>query len=489
MTVRELFATLGVDMDKTSVKAADDALEGLKNGLTAVAVGFAAVGAALAGIVITTAKAAGHMSDLSQRTGVNAQKLQGLAYAAEQSDVSIDELAHGLNLLAKNSKVKDVNAEFLRLADQFEKLPDDGAKSTFAIAHFGRAGAALIPVLNLGSKKLRELSEEAVTLGYVMDEQLIKDGDQLDDLFTSLKNAAIGLRNELARELIPAVRDLVKAFFDWYKANAVVIRQRVKEFAAVVASGLRKVGDAVRYVIANWETIRKVLVPIMIAVGVVVAALAIQFAILAAAAVVAATATAVEWLLATAPLLLMVAIIGLLILAIQDLWVFFHGGDSVTGVLVKHFKEWFTEAIDSVKAKFWELVTSIKQWFIDTWDYVVPLVKKRFEQIIEDFLKSVRLAASLAGIALNFVPGVGLAATVLSGNASPFSGGAASPAAAAQLAGPKGGGTVVLPNVKIEQHIDAGPNASPADVASEVHKSTGEAITTSIEEAAAALGL
>lgn len=196
----------------------------------------AAAVAAFAGISIGVGRAINGMDQLAksaQKVGVGTEALSKLAYAAQLSDVSFEQLEGALAKLAKTQDMaaqgskeqievfRALGVEFKRadgtlrstdevladIADRFQSLPDGSTKTAAAMALLGRSGAQLIPLLNGGSQGLAEMGDELERLGGVVTPEAAKQAEQFNDNITRLKTAVDGLWISVASDLLP---DLVR---------------------------------------------------------------------------------------------------------------------------------------------------------------------------------------------------------------------------------------------------------------------------------------
>lgn len=203
-----------------------------------VPLALAAMGAAFVASVKGVTDLQDGMGKLAQRTGIGVSALSELNYAAKLSDVSTDELAHGVSRLtakmadvAQGSKaaagifeslgVKVKNSDgSLRSADEvlkdiaqrFSEFPDGPEKSAFAIEIFGRAGAKLVPLLNQGRAGLADAADEARRFGIVIDEKAAKAAERFNDDLTRLAQAGEGLKIGLFTPVIAALADVTTGF-------------------------------------------------------------------------------------------------------------------------------------------------------------------------------------------------------------------------------------------------------------------------------------
>lgn len=207
-----------------------------KIGLTLTAIGGVVTGA-FAAMVGAAVEYGDEIYEVSQRTGIATETLSKLRYVAEQTESSFEAVSTGLRYLSKNiyeastgstkaneafrelgisvtdnvtGKLLSAENAFLQIADKFKGLDDATAKSALAMEIFGRGGAALIPVLNLGSEGITRLSEQAEKLGVVLTAQNAKSIDQFSDDMKSMKASIGGLWLNLTTLLLPALDDFIK---------------------------------------------------------------------------------------------------------------------------------------------------------------------------------------------------------------------------------------------------------------------------------------
>jgi lambda family phage tail tape measure protein len=232
---------------KNTSMAADLLVTGIK--------GLAA--AAVTGGVLALAKSAidlaDDMRDLSQRTGVSIQTLGQFKVAAELSGSSIEGVAKGLNFLNKNmvaaatggkdaaaafqtigvstkdaqGNLRTADQVFLDVADRFATLRDGPEKAAIAMRIFGKAGADLIPILNLGSKEIQRfglnITQDFADKADAFNDQLGLAGAQVTNLSIQIGSALLPVINGLLAGLSGAVTQIgkwIEGLQTAYKENA-----------------------------------------------------------------------------------------------------------------------------------------------------------------------------------------------------------------------------------------------------------------------------
>lgn len=238
--VQKESAALGKSIEKHGLSIA-------KLGAGLATFGTAAV-SALLGVTMAAKDSLLQIDNLSKTTGIAREQLQGLAYAAQQEDASIESLAVGLKKLSKNMMdasqgsgdaekvlkafgisvldgnkgLRDSIDVMLDVSDKFKKMQSVTEKSALAMTLFGKSGAELVPFLSLGREEIEKLIKEAQDLGYVIDEETVKAFDTMDDQISSIKAGFTGMGRSIAKEVLPVLVDLT--------AN---LKESVKQFASL----------------------------------------------------------------------------------------------------------------------------------------------------------------------------------------------------------------------------------------------------------------
>lgn len=434
MIVRELFAKLGLDVDEAGFLVAERALAGLQKSFalfgTAVVGGLAV---AAAGFAKTTADAGDAARKLAQRTGVDSIALQEFGYAADLADVSVEQLAHAMQFMARTG-VKDARKELLRLADQFQGMPDGAAKVQLAMAKMGRGAAALIPMLNGGSEELAKMAEEAHLLGVVFSEDDQKASEEFNDELTRLMKTFVGLRNVIGLKLLKPIRLVSQAFRAW-------------------VLDIRRGGKALE----EFTTWAKVLAAFL--GGTFLASLILSssgFAALGLAAVGAAIKAAIAWAAAAAPIIALGALLGLLILIIEDVYRFFAGkGRTVLGDFVAHVQREF----GGWRGFFTSLLDWITGTFNAFWEGLIAQALTAAFKIGQSFGPTLKAA-------IGALPGGEILLRAGSAVTDAFGGGASPSASAASS--PSRGPTVNAPQFKADITVNAAPGMSAQEVSNQV---------------------
>jgi len=235
--VKELFAKLGLDLDDVSFKKADMTLQGVTRAV--MKIGAVATGTAVAGLGAMVAEVTAYASkinDAARATGVGAEALQELEFAAKLSGVEFEQLRQGLGFLSRNAysaatgnkeaasafrqlgvsvvgaggKVRSADAILEDVAARFAAMPDGTRKTALAMEVFGRSGAGLLPMLSEGSDGLERMRARARELGIVLSGDTVAAGDALGDATDELSASFRGLRFAMAAPFLKTVKGWVE---------------------------------------------------------------------------------------------------------------------------------------------------------------------------------------------------------------------------------------------------------------------------------------
>jgi hypothetical protein len=184
-------------------------------------------------------EAADRMSELAEMIGISTEKLSGLKLAADLNGVSLEALttnmaklgkamaesvnepagtaartlaAMGISATDASGQLRPINDVFLDIAQRFQGYEDGAAKATLAMNLFGRAGAAMIPVLNMGKDGLAQMGDEARRLGLVVESETAKKAAAFNDTLTKLNRAWDGLIIQISARLLPTLQQVA----DWF---------------------------------------------------------------------------------------------------------------------------------------------------------------------------------------------------------------------------------------------------------------------------------
>jgi len=116
--------------------------------------------------------------------------------ATDKALVELGLSAQKLNDIARGD-------QFLIIAEQFEKVANQGDKMRLAMALFDTEGVGLVNTMDGGARALAQYQEKAKSLGLVID-------DLTADSFENMNDAVMEMKGALSSTLIPALTDAAK---------------------------------------------------------------------------------------------------------------------------------------------------------------------------------------------------------------------------------------------------------------------------------------
>ena len=344
MIVDRLVAILGLETDSQSFNKARKEISKLRSVLKVAAAAGAALSVAFASAANTFAAEADSMVKHARKINIAVEALQEIQFAGERSGISLQTTNTALQRLQRRISTASrgmgpavgVLAELNLNAKELNNLQTDqqleriiGALSRKPKTEWNRILTALADIegtefsklVEGGLPALRALRKEANKLGGVFSEQQAKDAEAYQDAMFNLRWTLTGIRNLLSSEIIPSVTKALSTATSFISENR----------------------DGVMFLVKG--------------VGFIIGALSVL--VFGKTAIVG-------------------GIIGGLLLALEDVYSFFKGKESITGLIVNEFniafgkveKAW-DKLLDKFKAKFKEYKDKIEEmipdWMKEAW--------------------------------------------------------------------------------------------------------------------------
>lgn len=251
-----------------AIKKAEAAFGKMGNAVSLVNSAIAALGAgaaigALARLGKGALDTAGALNDLSERLGVGVEKLQAFRYAGslagiEQAKVDsgltkfaanigkaaqgtgelVDTLkAYGISLRDNTGHLKTTETLLAEYADVVAHAHSQQEKLRLVIAGMGREGAGFVQLLANGSAGLKTLEANARAAGVVLDEAIIKKGDEVGDKLDAVE---LGLKAAFDRGFLRGV----SADFQSIDKSVSQLSPQIEKFGQFVADSFSKAAQA-----------------------------------------------------------------------------------------------------------------------------------------------------------------------------------------------------------------------------------------------------
>jgi hypothetical protein len=198
-------------------------------------------GDALGSIIEDTVEAAEGFRKLSAATGSSVEFLSGFTEVADDMRVDSETVAAGLEKFARGlggiveagegvsestkgiagalnkmdialydstGSMRDMEQLIPQVADAFMRMPDGPNKTAIAVQLFGKKGAELIPILNLGSQAMKENMAAAKAMGLVYTDETVKAVDKLKASQDSIGDSFEGVKRSIGMGVLPELARL-----------------------------------------------------------------------------------------------------------------------------------------------------------------------------------------------------------------------------------------------------------------------------------------
>ena len=253
--------------------------------------------ASFTAITVSNMRAIDGLTKTAKKIGTTTESLSALRYAADISGVQITtldmalqrftrrlaEAAKGtgeakgalkeLNINAKDLMKLPLDEQMLVLADRFEKVKSSADKVRLAMKLFDSEGVALVNTLGLGAEGMKELMQEAETLGLVMSSDAAAGVEDAVDSFTKLKSLFTGMSRQMTAGLAPAIEAISELLKNRFLKSIQDAGGSVEEFGrnmaidfidsaktvvtavAAIGNGVIRMYNAMIEAKANWDAI------------------------------------------------------------------------------------------------------------------------------------------------------------------------------------------------------------------------------------------
>jgi hypothetical protein len=285
------------------LRSASAKLQAFGTSVRTIGTAMAGIGAGgLAGILGAAkvfADAGSEIHDMSQRTGLAADNLSELKFAAEQTGASFEDVEKAIRFMQKQG----IDAsKFDEIAAAIASIEDPTKRAALAMKVWGRNGTALLGMAG----DLPGLRGQARSLGASISSEQAKQADELGDAFSALKAAIKGITMQIGAAVAPALTKIIEVF----TMAAAAVGRFIKAhpglvMALAVAAGAFVV---IGTIVASVGIALAVVGAALAAIGPIIAAATAAFAFLASPigitialfAALAATTTALIVVLRTA---------------------------------------------------------------------------------------------------------------------------------------------------------------------------------------------
>jgi hypothetical protein len=244
------------DLDKVgeSAKKTDKSMESLNknvsilakielgrlfiDGIQAIANVFRDVSSRVTSLVTSVNAGVDSLNDLSARTGIQVEALQGYSLAAKLAGVdteqfgsavqrlavnigkanpgdALDKSLRGINLSVAELRALSPEQQFSAIGAAISQLPTAADRAAAAVEIFGKQGAALAPLFREGATSIEELQARAERLGVIISETQVNNVADMNDAFDLVSATVQGITGQVIGNLAPAVTAVVDEFLEF----------------------------------------------------------------------------------------------------------------------------------------------------------------------------------------------------------------------------------------------------------------------------------
>jgi hypothetical protein len=243
----------------------------LVDGFTALAGAFTSAASQVLTLAGNVSESLDSLNDLSARTGIGVESLQGYALAAKMAGVDTEAFGSAVQKLAVNigkaapgdaldKSLRQINLsvaelrglapeeQFAAIGNAISQLPTAADRAAASVELFGKQGAALAPLFREGAASIDELRAKAERLGIIVSDTQINNIADMNDAFDLVSATVNGIIGQVVGNLAPAVTDVTNQFLKFVEewsgaqgeggtgiANAItdVLLQGAEYFASV----------------------------------------------------------------------------------------------------------------------------------------------------------------------------------------------------------------------------------------------------------------
>ena len=206
---------------------------------------------AVAGIFALTKSTAAYgskISDLADKTGLGAEALTSLDYAAQISGASLEDVTGAVTKFSKvvgdaangskeageklerfgikpQDAINDLDGTLGKVFARIQSLPPGVERTSAAMDLFGRSGANLLPVINTMDGDLEGLIAKAKEMGLTFDDVAAKEMDEFDDMLVQIGKQFEGLKRSIGSQFLPLFKDMADAVSNFITENKARITQ------------------------------------------------------------------------------------------------------------------------------------------------------------------------------------------------------------------------------------------------------------------------
>lgn len=377
MIVRELLTRLGFELDEGKLEKYEEETNGAMRAMQGLVIVATAASVVLGELLHESSEWGDQVQRSAAIMRMTTTEVQQWQYIAKMIDTDFGTIQRSAIIMSRNlgnalqqggeslrafriaahgaPLAKDAGALFDQMLAGVARIKDPHLQDSISQQIFARGAIELASLIRKGPEAIEEMRNEFLKLGLGIDENGIKQLAEFDDGLKQVRAVIASIRNEVAAQFAPQINEAVAALREWWYVNKDIVKQGFFNFIQTLATLLHVVwlglvgvvkilnlalepfggfNNALRLFLALWAAwkVAEIVIGLWELVQVLLTA---RTAMAAMNVVLVFTNLLID--AALAPVVLLTAAIFLLGLALQDIYVWMHGGKSLMGEWVGSF--------------------------------------------------------------------------------------------------------------------------------------------------------
>lgn len=234
-TIRDMASKIGLEGNPAVEKLASK-FDRVKEEVAQSILVVGAITAKLGKLTIAAANTADDLLTLSSISGISTDSLQKLQYASERVDVSVETMTDSMTKMIRtmgdarkgseeaseaykklhvritdaSGQLRDSEEVFYEVIDALGKVGNETERDSLAMTVFGKSARELNPLIEAGSKKLKDLGIEAEDMGAVMSGKSLEELGAFKDSMDKFNATAEATKMQLGMALLPLLSGFMK---------------------------------------------------------------------------------------------------------------------------------------------------------------------------------------------------------------------------------------------------------------------------------------
>ncbi len=241
--VDAMFDKIGGALSSGAGSTVTAGLAGVGAALLAVTAAAVNAGVALFDLTKSASDFGSEIFDASKKTGLHAETLSAMKFAADQSGASLDEITGGIAKFSKTvgeaadgsekaakkleefgltpqEAINDLDGALAKVFKKIQDAPPGIERMTLAQKAFGKSGADLLPFIDSFNGDLEQLVKHAKALGVTLDDDAARAADEFGDSLDTLNAQLAGVGREIAGVLMPTMTRFFQMWSEQLAANS-----------------------------------------------------------------------------------------------------------------------------------------------------------------------------------------------------------------------------------------------------------------------------